>query len=202
MSNVLVIGNGESRKGINIDELEGYIKVGCNAIHREFQVDHLVCCDRRMIVEAAKTLNPNTLLHVRPEWYRHYRKVEKNKNVQELPPVITQGELKVDRAEHWGSGTYAILIGSLLSEDITLLGFDLYGDGNQVNNIYKGTENYGKIGGQAVDPSFWIYQTAAIFRTFHQKKFTIINKADWILPKEWNRSNVTVKTLDEFLKSS
>ena len=45
------IGNGESRVGIDINNLKGF-KVGCNAIVRDYTVDCLVCVDRRMVTEA------------------------------------------------------------------------------------------------------------------------------------------------------
>ena len=48
---MLVIGNGESRCDINLSEINT-TKIGCNAIVRDFFVDHLVCVDRRMVDEA------------------------------------------------------------------------------------------------------------------------------------------------------
>ena len=48
---MLVIGNGESRTSIDINKLQGP-KIGCNAILRDFKVDHLVCVDRPMLQEA------------------------------------------------------------------------------------------------------------------------------------------------------
>ena len=53
---MIVIGNGESRKGIDINELQSE-KVGCNAIIRDFTVHHLVCCDKRMVAEAILSEN-------------------------------------------------------------------------------------------------------------------------------------------------
>ena len=40
-----VIGNGESRRSINIDNLKG-VKYGCNAIYRDFWTDYLFCKDK------------------------------------------------------------------------------------------------------------------------------------------------------------
>ena len=51
------IGNGESRNKVSIGNLTG-IKVGCNAILRDYNVDYLVCVDRRMVTEALE--NPTT----------------------------------------------------------------------------------------------------------------------------------------------
>ena len=40
-----VIGNGESRRSINIDNLKG-VKYGCNAIYRDYWTDYLFCKDK------------------------------------------------------------------------------------------------------------------------------------------------------------
>ena len=59
MSKALVIGNGESRRGIDLEIYRTtHTLIGCNAIHRDLVVDHLICCDRRMGAEA--TENPLT----------------------------------------------------------------------------------------------------------------------------------------------
>ena len=57
---MLVIGNGESRLGLNIDGYER-TKVGCNAIYRDHYVHHLICCDRRMVIEAQENNYKGTL---------------------------------------------------------------------------------------------------------------------------------------------
>ena len=48
---MLVIGNGESRENIDLNKINT-TKVGCNAIMRDFFVDHLICVDRRMVEES------------------------------------------------------------------------------------------------------------------------------------------------------
>ena len=46
MKNVYVLGNGESRKNIDVNHLRTLGKVyGCNAIYRDTKVDVLVCID-------------------------------------------------------------------------------------------------------------------------------------------------------------
>jgi len=70
VSQALVIGNGESRRNLDLNSLKIHnILIGCNAIHRDVTVDHLVCCDRRMVEEAVQ--NPdttNTEIYVREDW--------------------------------------------------------------------------------------------------------------------------------------
>ena len=43
MSSLFVLGNGESRKNISIDNLKSHGKFyGCNAIYRDYTVDGLI----------------------------------------------------------------------------------------------------------------------------------------------------------------
>lgn len=196
---ILVIGNGESRKHINLKEFsKDYTLVGCNAIHRDMEVEHLVCCDRRMVEEATHSGNTSlTKIYARPDWARHYRKIQKDKRVHQVPDLPYEGELKQDQPIHWGSGPYAVLLASRLdSSDITLIGFDLYPSNEKVNNIYKGTEHYSKKESNPVDYNFWIYQIAKVFKYSPDKKFIIKNKSDWKVPREWKYGNVIFEPLE------
>jgi hypothetical protein len=193
MSQAVVVGNGESRRGVNLESyLSTHVLIGCNGIHRDIKVDHLICCDRRMVAEAI--VNPDindTLIYVRDSWYHYFRKILKNKRIQHLPPIPVVGELKRDQPDHWGSGCYAILLAAHLGfKEITLVGFDLYPTHDRVNNLYKGTPNYAKSDAQAVDYSYWVYHTELIFKHYSQCEFTVINHAAWNMPKEWQKNNV------------
>ncbi len=205
MSRVLVVGNGESRKNINLETFESdYTIIGCNALHRDFRVDHLICCDRRMADEAVK--NPNigdTQIYVRDSWYHYFRKIQKNKNINHLPPLPVSGELKKDKPDHWGSGCYAILLAAHLGfQEVNLLGFDLYSINDKVNNVYKNTENYSNSESQAVDYSYWIYQTSQIFIHYPNTIFNIINVPDWHMPRDWQRTNVNFTNIHGFVIDS
>ena len=188
----LVIGNGESRRNVDLNLFSDYTLIGCNAIHRDFKVDHLICCDRRMAEEATNNENiQDTKVYVRESWHHYFRKIKKNKNVLLLPDLPYVGESKKDHPDHWGSGGYAVLLAATLGfKEIELLGFDLYPKENTVNNIYKGTINYAKEGAQAIDYSFWVYQIAQLFKHFPNTTFTIRNNQHWIMPTEWQKSNV------------
>ena len=51
-----VLGNGESRKGIQIEELKQHGTVfACNAVYRTDTPDYLVCVDPKMIHEIAES---------------------------------------------------------------------------------------------------------------------------------------------------
>jgi hypothetical protein len=144
------------------------------------------------------TDNPNTqdtLVYVRDEWFKYFRKIKKNKNVRYVPDLPYSGTQKQDQPSHWGSGCYAILLAATISNDVTILGFDLYGINDKVNNVYKNTPNYSKKESSAVDPSYWIYQIGQVISYYPNTTFTIMNTGDWVMPREWQYPNVKFQPL-------
>lgn len=200
----VVIGNGESRQNFPTYKLTEHVQlVGCNAIHRDTIVDHLVCCDERMVREAV--LNPNTMetrIYVREHGYQLFRKIQKRKNIHLLPNIPNQQLIRVDNSRNWGSGTYAHLIASQLPQVkiVYLLGFDLYSQTQQVNNLYKDTKNYSSSSSHAIDPSYWIWQSAKVFKTYSHILYKVVNRNSWQLPKDWQLGNVEKISLEEFEK--
>jgi hypothetical protein len=192
---MLVIGNGESRKDIDIDKLSGP-KVGCNAIIRDWFVDRLVCVDTRVVDEVISSSNKQPLIYTRSMWISRY---EKNQNVRTLPDLPYKSNQKWDDPFNWGSGPYATLVAATYTTDykIKMLGFDLYGNDRHLNNIYKDTMNYKGAGHAAVDPSYWIYQIGMLFRCFPKIEFTIYQKDDWKLPLAWTAPNIVVDKLSK-----
>ena len=198
---VLVIGNGESRKNLDLNIFKNHFTiVGCNALHRDMEVDHLICCDRRMVEEASAGINTvNTKIYVRPDWFRYYRKIQKDKRINQVPDLIYEGNLKQDNPVHWGSGPYAVLLGATLSKRVRLLGFDLYSKTKTVNNIYKDTANYDPSTKTAIDPRYWIHQIAKVFECFPNNKFTIYCDYNWDCPKVWNYPNVSLDFISKLV---
>ena len=69
MNFAFCIGNGESRAGFNIDKLKPFGTIyGSNAIFRDYEIDHLVCCDRRMAMETVQK-HYKGLVYTRKDWY-------------------------------------------------------------------------------------------------------------------------------------
>jgi hypothetical protein len=68
-----VLGNGTSRKSIDLQNLKKYgLVYGCNALYREYQPDYLVAVDTKMILEINQAgyqhshqvwTNPNRAYH-------------------------------------------------------------------------------------------------------------------------------------------
>ena len=199
----LVIGNGESRSNLNLKTLQGKAcLIGCNAIHRDLLVNHLICCDRRMVFEVLgrKKSRKIPFIYTREKFYRDFNELRDNDRVKLLPVLPYQGTNKIDDPEHWGSGPYAILLAATLQyKNVYILGFDLWGDIDyKLNNVYKGTNNYNKPTSNAVDPSYWIYQIRKVFQYFPETQFYIFNKLDWKKPTEWELPNVHFEDLQKF----
>lgn len=193
----LVVGNGESRRGVNLSKFsDKFTLVGCNAIHRDTEVDHLVCCDRRMVEEAVISENTkNTKIYVRQEWHNYFRKIKKDKRIYLVPEIPYEQNKKQDKPLNWGSGTYALLLAATLEpETITMLGFDLYSTDNKINNLYKSTNNYNDQNSKPVDYSYWEYQVYQVFKNFPQIKFKVYNKPNWKVPMNWKLKNVNFET--------
>jgi hypothetical protein len=192
----VAIGNGESRAGVNLNKFKkDHVLVGCNALHRDIVVDHLVCCDRRMIEESLSSNNTyNTEIYVRNDWLNFYSK--QDSRIKQVPQLPYEGNTKADMPIHWGSGPYAVLVAATLSVDtVMLLGFDLYSKDQNFNNVYKDTKHYKSKESSPVDHSFWEYQIAKVFENFPNKNFVILNDNEWILPTSWNRPNVVIEVL-------
>lgn len=186
---MLVIGNGESRKNISLDSISD-TKIGCNAIMRDYFVDHIICVDKRMVNEAV-SCNINSIIYVytRKEWLSLYSSYKNICPVPELPYV---GAERWDLPIHWGSGPYAVLLAAALDKNVNLIGFDLYGIDNKVNNIYKDTTNYDTSDKKAVDPRYWIHQIGMVFQCHPRVNFKIYQEPGWQLPQAWNYTNVSV----------
>jgi hypothetical protein len=186
-NSALVIGNGESRQGLDLSLFECSTTIGCNAAYRDVALDHLVCCDKRTVKEAVA--NFKSPIYTRDEWCHLYK-------VNPLPALPYQGTDRADEPRHWGSGGYALLLAATLNyTNIKMIGFDLYSNNNLVNNIYKDTDNYSPSTSHAVDHSYWIYQISKIFSNYPQISFTIINNKEWIMPTEWQFKNTNFEAL-------
>lgn len=188
---MIAIGNGESRQNVDLGRLYG-TKIGCNLAFQDIDLDHLVCIDRGPLRSALDAELSNTRIWTRPEYI-----------VSDCLPVpsVPQGNQRSDQPRHWGSGPYAVLIAASLSDEIHMIGFDLYSKDDLVNNIYKGQMHYASPDSHAVDPRYWIYQISRVFVEHSDKYFIIYNDKDWIMPEGWCLANVEFKTLDSIVST-
>jgi hypothetical protein len=192
-----VIGNGESRKNIDIDQLQGP-KVGCNAIMRDYLMDYLVCVDTRMVDEAIRRrVYETTLVYTRDMWLDQYN----YKNMRRVPDLPYKGKERWDDPWHWGSGPYAVLIAATYAKEreVKLIGFDLYGNEGKINNVYKDTDGYKESDHNYISPVYWMHQISMVFQCFPKIHFTIYQSNNWVLPKTWNERNITVDNINNLI---
>jgi kynurenine formamidase len=190
---MLVIGNGESRKDIDLDKHID-TKIGCNAIHRDYRVDHLICVDRRMVQQAVDAnVNETSIVYTRTDWIDAYRS---NQKIRTVPKLLEEGNERWDEPFQWGSGPYAVLLGAKLSKEVKLIGFDLHSKTKTVNNVYKDTIGYDASTKNAVDPRYWIHQIGQVFKWYPKRKFTIYQLDNWQIPQNWKLANVSVDYID------
>ena len=183
---MLVIGNGESRADVDINKVKG-TKIGCNAILRDYQVEHLICVDRKMVREAINKKYKSNI-YTCNDWIDEFKAY----GIMTVPDLPYKGTERPDEPFQWGSGPYAVLLACTMGNDIRLVGFDLHSKSKYMNNIYKDTTNYNKSDHHAIDPRYWIHQIGKLIHIFPYKHFTIYNDNDWTLPESWKMPNVSV----------
>lgn len=187
------IGNGESRAGFNLSKLKTFGDLyGSNAVFRDVEVDHLICCDRRMAMETVSK-NYKGLVYTRKDWYSFFP----YDNFKQLPELPWEETEKHTHSFHTGSGLHAVNLALLHGADIlVLIGHDFWGNGNLHNNLYKGTENYNDKVHHAIDPSFWIKQFELFFKHYTDKQFVFCQPDSWRKPDGWdNIINVSYENL-------
>lgn len=126
-----VIGNGESRKGFDLERLRGKgLIVGFNALYREFVPDILMVRDQPMRKEIEEAGKGHLMVGL-PE-----------QRVMEI-----RGK-RVPFPNHYKyTGTVGIwyMLEILKYDEVYLLGFDPYLLSGNRNNLYTGTKNYSEV---------------------------------------------------------
>ena len=149
MKNIFVIGNGESRRGFDLNILKQHgITIGCNALYRDFAPEILVAVDRPIISEiCASGYADSNRVYVRHRWYDEFKQ---HTGINQLPAFYTISNKEQQGHPHtgWSSGPSAMGLATNFYDDndlpcrIFIIGFDLTGLGDKINNIYKGTQHY------------------------------------------------------------
>ena len=196
MSNIaFVLGNGESRRGIEIDDLmEKGTVFACNGVYRTHRPPFLIAVDPKMIHEIAET---DYMLHnkVWSNFNEQYRKNQKIMDfVQWFKPSLG-----------WSSGPTALRMACEQGfKEIYILGFDYQGhkDGQRftLNNIFGDTRNYKRKKDEATFFGNWMNQTKRCLKDFPGVKFHRVIPEGWFKPKdlEW-AGNIDHPTTEELL---
>jgi hypothetical protein len=190
-----VLGNGESRKGIDINDLKEKGTVfACNAVYRTHRPHFLVAVDPKMIFEIAETDYPV------------HNKVWSNFNAQyNKHPKILNHVNWFKPSLGWSSGPTALRMACEHGfKEIYILGFDYQGhnDGKRfkLNNIFGDSRNYKKRNDEATFYGNWMNQTKRCLQDFKDVQFHRMIPKGWFKPKdlEW-AGNIDHPTTEEFL---
>jgi hypothetical protein len=187
-----VLGNGTSRKPINLEKLKGKGTIyGCNALYREFTPDYLVAVDTKMILE----LNKHKAQYEVPVW------TNPNKAFRKF-----QGFNYFNPSKGWSSGPTALWMASEHGADeVYILGFDYVGIGDnndKLNNIYADTFNYKKSHEKATYHGNWLKQTVTTIQKFPKKRYIRVVREDTpFIPNEFSKlHNLEHISTEEFKK--
>jgi len=193
-----VLGNGESRKGIAIEDLKKHGKVyACNGVYRTERPDYLVAVDPKMILEIAESdyvINNKVWSNFNAQYNKNQKILD---HVQWFKPSLG-----------WSSGPTALRMSlDHGHKEIFVLGFDYQGhpqkDNKQIfkfNNVFKDTRNYKKSKEDATFYGNWMNQTKRCLQDFKDAKVTRVIPQGWFKPKdlEWH-DNCSHMTTEEFL---
>ena len=190
-----VLGNGESRKGIDINDLKEKGTVfACNAVYRTHRPHFLVAVDPKMLLEIAETDYP---LH---------NKVWSNFNAQyNKHPKILNHVNWFKPSLGWSSGPTALRMACEQGfKEIYILGFDYQGhnDGKRfkLNNIFGDSRNYKKRNDEATFYGNWMNQTKRCLQDFKDVQFHRVIPEGWFRPKDLDwKGNIDHATTEEFL---
>lgn len=186
-----VIGNGESRKPIDVKKLMKWGKVyACNAAYRDFTPNALVAVDQPMIDEIIK-FNA----HYRTHFYIEDRKENQHyKNYTNVNLYKTNFPTKMD------SGTFAAILASQNHNIIYMVGFDYISDNNKTNNIYKNTQNYRAenqkhVGDITIES--WFHRQTILFLKYPEHQFIRVNGNNYEPP--FTNDNFTNIDINDFI---
>lgn len=184
---ITIIGNGESRREININKIDG-MKVGCNAIYLYEKVDLICAMDKfwrdKIINEANIPLISR--LH--------------NSAFQTTLELYESG-WKNTKCPYRGycSGITALdYICNTYKDDVFLIGFDFDYTGHSVNHIYKDTKNHPKSTRPAQNENIFLNQFIETYKRYPKHKIYWVNDSDFLI--KINNKAVEKITIKEYME--
>ena len=181
----LIIGNGPSRKSIDIDNVTDMTTFGCNAIYRDHsKIDYIVAMDDGMIKELHENCDcTHSTLIIPPEDERY--------EPYEYGAVVGRrarnnaGMIAMDEAIKRGYN------------DLTCIGFDFLS--NSTDNVYDGTSNYGPETRCDGAGNQWRGLYFSWFLNQHPSvSFTMVMADDAFFDKNHNIPNLHFTTVSEY----
>lgn len=157
MSIAFVLGNGVSRRGLPLNDLQQHGPIyGCNALHRDFVPDVLVATDKPIAMTIEESGYP-----LKNKFYTRR-------------PTPNKGALPVPK-EYFGfsSGPIAVALAAMEQHrTIYMIGFDMGPvENKKFNNIYADTEHYKKSDSAPTYTGNWVKQIQQVCKNFGETKF-------------------------------
>jgi hypothetical protein len=183
-----ILGNGVTRLEVVPKELLKRGKVyGCNRIYQEFEPTVLVSTDKGMAEEIQLSGYSKRRKH-----YTRKQYVLEHSGARILPQQI----------HDFSSGPAAC--GLACDSDavyIFLIGFDLKGQHNFINNIYAGTEHYKSKDSAPTPWGSWEIQIESLIAKFPSKQIVHVNPLNEFTSNKWlKHTNFRTMYLTEFLQ--
>jgi hypothetical protein len=157
MTRAFVLGNGVSRKDINLNQLKEHGRIyGCNALYREFTPDVLIATDRPIATA------------IQESGYAQHNEFYTRR------PLEGSGAKKlIPKYQGYSSGPNAVSLAANHGHTcIYLLGFDMGPTTNNLfNNVYADTEFYKTSRHPPTFTGNWIQQITQICQDYPQVEF-------------------------------
>jgi hypothetical protein len=172
MTTAFVLGNGVTRKGVNLEHLRTHGTIyGCNALYRDFTPDVLIATDRPI-----------------SEQIQHSGYPLKNK-FYTRKPLEGLGAHRVPE-QYWGysSGPLAAAISAADQNlNIYLLGFDMAGINDRFNNVYADSEFYKRSAANPTYTGNWERQLLKVMKDYPHTNFIRVHGAFTADVPEFNK---------------
>jgi hypothetical protein len=181
-----ILGNGVTRLEVDcVSLLDKGIVYGCNRIYEEFAPSVLVSTDVGISTEIQQSGYSARNVH----YTRSVHKIE-DSGANVLPKEF----------EGYSSGPAALALASLSPANyLFLIGMDLKGVNNMINNIYAGTAHYKDKNTDAVFFGNWIDQITTIIGKHSSKRFMHVNPLDNFTADDFRKNpNFETITLSVF----
>jgi hypothetical protein len=184
MSVAFVLGNGVSRKSLDLTSLQTHGPIyGCNALYRDFVPDVLIATDKPIREEIQ-----HSGYAIKNRFYTRF-------------PLESLGAWEVPK-QYWGysSGPIAVALAAIDNfSDIYMLGFDMGPDNNRFNNVYAGTEFYKTVGAHPTFTGNWVKQITQVAKDFKNLNFIRVKGATTAdVPELSKLNNIKHLSIQEF----
>ncbi len=188
--NYTIIGNGESRKSINISNIKHYT-VGCNAIYLYEKNINLLCAMDKFW---QKKICKETTIPLLSRF--------NNTQAQSCLQLFKQGSWMDTSTPYRGycSGTTAldyIASKALQTDLIYLIGFDFFNYTDKVNHIYKNELFHPKADRAAQNQNIFLQECLQIFKRHPLLNFVWVNSEEII--EDWQVTESL--TIEEYQES-